>query len=387
MKNIKKDVVTVLKKVLKKKTSLHSPYFFNGELEEVKKCIKSTYISSRGKYVKEFEKELGKIIKSKYVVAVNSGTSAIEIALRVIGVSSNDEVLVPSLTFVASVNAISYCGATPHFIDSSLQNLGIDADKLESYLSKNTYKKGSFFFNKKTKKRIFALMPVHVFGFPSLMSKIIQIAKNYNLKIIEDSTEGLGSKYYGKHVGTLGDIGTFSFNANKIITTGGGGAIVTNNKKFYKKALHLSSTSKVDHPWKYLHDQIGWNYRMPALNASLGLNQLRNFKKILMKKRKIAKNYQVCFEQTRIHFKMEEKNTEANYWLNTIILNENNMKKRDEIISFCNKKGFDCRPAWNLISEMKIYNKCPRADLKNAKILLNKIINLPSGVDILKNED
>ena len=384
MTNVRNDIFQVLKKVLKKKRSLHTPVFFNKELAEVKKCVNSSYVSTKGTYVQKFEKELKKIVKSKHVISTNSGTSAIEIALRSVNTLPNDEILVPALTFVATVNAITYCKAIPHFVDASLTNFGIDAEKLLKYLEKITYKKKGFFYNKRTKRRIFAILPVHVYGFPASMKKIMNISKKYNLKVVEDATEALGSKYFNKQVGTIGDIGTFSFNGNKIITTGGGGAIVTNNSYFYKRAAHLASTSKINHKWKYIHDEVGWNYRMPALNASLGIMQLKNFNKILKLKRKIAKNYSNLFYKKKIKFVYEEKNTKANYWLNTILLNNYNFKQRDTIINFCNKKGYNCRPAWNLICDIKVYKKFPKSNLDNSRNLLKNIINLPSGVDILK---
>ena len=384
MINVRNDIFQVLKKISKKKRNLHTPVFFNKEFLEVKKCVRSTYVSTKGEYVKKFEQELKKIVKSKHVISTNSGTSAIEIALRSINTKPDDEILVPALTFVATVNSITYCKAIPHFVDASLVNFGIDGEKLSKYLDKITYKKKGFFYNKRTKRRIFAILPVHVFGFPVSMKKIMNIAKKYNLKVVEDATEALGSKYYNRHVGTIGDIGTFSFNGNKLVTTGGGGAIVTNNSYFYKKAVHIASTSKINHKWKYIHDEIGWNYRMPALNASLGIMQLKNFKKILKLKRKIAEKYFNLFYRKKIKFISEEKNTKANYWLNTIMLNNNSFKVRDSIINFCNKKGYNCRPAWNLICDMKVYKKFPRSNLDNSRNLLKNIINLPSGLDILK---
>jgi perosamine synthetase len=383
MTNLKEDILSVLNLVCKKKRQLHPPFFSSNEKKDVINCINSTYVSTKGFYVNKFEDEIKNITKSKYSIATNTGTSALEIALRVVGVKPGDEVIIPALTFVATANSVSYCGAIPHFVDVSEVNFGIDPDKLLKHINKISIKKNRMIFNKYTGRKISAIIPVHIFGFPASMKKIKLIAKNFKLKIIEDASESLGSLYYGEHTGTLGDIGVFSFNSNKIVTTGAGGAIVTNNKKYAFKALHLCNISKIPHKWKYLHDDLGWNYRMPAINASLGLNQLKNLRKIIRTKRKISMKYYNAFKKKNIFFKLEEKNTRSNYWLNTIVLNNNSIKKRDEIINYLNIKGFNCRPAWNLLNEIKFYKKNPCADLSNSKKLVKQIINLPSGLELL----
>ena len=225
-------------------------------------------------------------------------------------------------------------------------------------------------------------MPVHIFGMPCNIIGIQKIAKKFNLKVVEDATEALGSKFKGKQMGTFGDIGVLSFNANKIITTGGGGALIIKNKKDYNKALHLSTTAKVSHKWRLQHRNIGWNIRMPALNASLGYSKLRNFSKILIKKRNLAFRYRQLFKNTSLSFFEEKKNVKSNFWLNTIILKDDQVKFRKKILDYCNLKGIECRPAWNLISEMKIYKKNPKSNLDNAIRLQKKIINIPSGLNL-----
>ena len=356
--------------------------FIKDDLNNVQNCIKSTYVSTRGNFTKKFENKLSQVVNSKYVVAVNSGTSGLELALRTLNIQDQDEVLVPALTFVASVNSIKLCNAIPHFIDSDISDFGIDVDKLNKYLEKNTHTKNNSLYNKKSGRRIFAIMPVHIFGMPCNIIGIQKIAKKFNLKVVEDATEALGSKFKGKQMGTFGDIGVLSFNANKIITTGGGGALIIKNKKDYNKALHLSTTAKVSHKWRLQHRNIGWNIRMPALNASLGYSKLRNFSKILIKKRNLAFRYRQLFKNTSLSFFEEKKNVKSNFWLNTIILKDDQVKFRKKILDYCNLKGIECRPAWNLISEMKIYKKNPKSNLDNAIRLQKKIINIPSGLNL-----
>lgn len=383
MKNFEIYFYNLLKKIIKTKTGLHEPVFINEDLNYVKKCIKSTYVSTRGDFTRKFEKELSKITKSKYVVATNSGTSGLELALRTVGIKDNDEVLVPSLTFVASVNSIKFCNAIPHFVDSEISDLGIDVSKLYKHLKKNTFKKKNFLYNKITCRRIFAIMPVHIFGMPCNIKGIQKIAKKFNLKIIEDATEALGSKLDGKQMGTFGDVGVLSFNANKIITTGGGGALIIKKKRDYNKALLLSTTAKVSHNWLLKHKEIGWNIRMPAINASLGYSKLKNFSKILIKKRNLASRYKQLFKNTDLNFFGEKKNVKSNFWLNTIILTNDQIKYRKKILDYCNFKGVECRPAWSLISKMKTYKNTPKSNLDNAIRLQKKIINLPSGLNLL----
>lgn len=382
MKNFEIYFYNLLKKIIKKKSGLHEPVFSKNDLNNVTNCIKSTFVSTRGDFTKQFEKKLSKIIKTKYIVAINSGTAALELALRIIGTKKKDEVLVPALTFVGSVNSITFCKAIPHFIDSEPTNLGIDVNKLHQYLKKNTFQRNNYLYNKVSGRRIFAIMPVHIFGMPSNIKEIVKLAKKFNLKVVEDASEALGSKLNNKHMGTFGDIGVLSFNANKIVTTGGGGALILKNKKFFNRALHVSTTAKIKHKWLLKHDEIGWNIRMPAINASLGLDKLKNFSKILTKKRKLASKYRNLFKNTNINFFDEKNNSKSNFWLNTIILKSTQIQFRNKILDYCNLKGIECRPAWSLISEMKVYKKNPKSNLDNALKLQKKIINLPSGLNI-----
>jgi perosamine synthetase len=286
------QIVDILKKILGKgHHSLHEPYFCGNEWKYVKKTLDENYVSSIGSFVNKFEDQIKRFTKSKYAIPVVNGTEALHLSLVACGVNSNDEVLVPTITFVGTANAVTYSGATPHFVDSELETLGIDPIKLETYLEKITIKKGKFYFNKKTKRRIKAILPVHIFGNICKIDKILEIAKKYNLVVIEDAAEALGSFFKNKHAGTFGSIGCFSFNGNKILTTGGGGAIITNNKLLAKKIKHLSTTAKINHRWEYIHDEVGYNFRMPNLNAALGSAQIENLNKFLKSKRKLFNKY------------------------------------------------------------------------------------------------
>ncbi len=385
---IAKTVFEKIKKVTKiKKLFLHEPTLSRLELKAVNDCIKTGVVSSSGKQVELFEKKLSKFTKSKYAIAIINGTSALHISLLLCGVKEKDEVLVPSLTFVATANAIRYCNAIPHFIDSREYDLGVDAEKLFKYLKKNTIKKNGKCFNKKTNRFITAIIPVYVFGHPYDIPGIKKIARHFNLKIIEDATEALGTKFKGKHAGTFGDLGVLSFNGNKIITTGGGGAILTNNKRFAEKAKHLSSTAKLKtkNHWDYVHDDIGYNYKLPSLNAALGLAQMKKLNKLIFKKRKLFKKYQKEFEKD-LNFKImkEPSNSKSNYWLQTLFLKKPDKNLLNKILKFNNDKRYRIRPVWKLLNTLKPYKSFPKMDLSCSKKISYKTINLPSSSFLIK---
>ena len=334
-------VKSILKVCKKKNINLHSPSFFGNEIKYLSRSINENLVSSYGKYTDLFEDKLRKFVKSKSITAVVNGTEALHISLKALGVKKGDEILVPALTFIGSVNAISYTGADPHFVDSSYIDFGINPNKLEKYLQKKTFFRKKKLINKDTKKHIKALMVVHVLGHPCNISELIKIAKKYKLKIIEDAAEGIGSYYKNKHVGTFGDIGCLSFNGNKTITTGGGGAIMTNNPKYAKIIRHLSSTAKLKHKWEFLHDQIGHNYRMPSINASLGLAQIESLKKILLMKRKIFFRYNHELKnKLGVVVLKEPRFAKSNFWLNAIILDKKFKKFRNQILRKAHKKKF-----------------------------------------------
>lgn len=368
----------------KQKLPLHNPFLNEDEINFVKTCIKTTFVSNKSFFVNKFEKKLKKVVKSKYVIAVNSGTAALGICLRALGVKRYDEVITSPLSFVATSNAICHVGAIPHFVDVSKENLGIDFIKLEKYLKKITYIKKGELYNKKTGRRISCMLPVHVFGFPVDIKKMKKIKKQFGLKVLEDSAECLGSFYNKIHLGNFGDMGVLSFNGNKIITTGGGGAIITNNKRLYKISKHIASTAKKNLNFEYDHDKVAWNYIMPGINAALGLAQLNKLKYIISKKKILHRHFCLFFKDygNEISALTSEKNSKPNFWLNTLIIKKLNNKSRNILIKLLNLKGYEVRPVWKSLNTLPQFKKSPKSNLDNLKLIKNKIINLPSGFDI-----
>jgi aminotransferase in exopolysaccharide biosynthesis len=386
MQKISADfIVKSIQKVIGKGPhQLHEPLFYGREINYLKNTIDKNFVSSVGEYVKKFEETIQKYTKAKFAIAVVNGTQAIYISLKACGVKKNDEVLVPALTFVGTVNAISYLGAEPHFVDSEIENFGIDCQKLENYLNKIVKFKGKKCVNRRTGKVIKAILPVHVFGHPCNIQEIIKISKKFNLIVVEDAAEALGSFYKKKHLGTFGDTGCISFNGNKIITTGGGGMIVTNKKKLAKKIRHLTTTAKKKHKWEYIHDEIGYNFRMPNLNAALGLAQLEKINIFLRAKRALFKRYYKAFKNIEgISICKEPHNSKSNYWLQTLVLNNNNINLKNKILKKSHKKSIYMRPIWKLISELKPYKKKQKMNLSGSKAIYKKIINLPSSQSLI----
>lgn len=366
--------------------ALHEPSFSELEHEIVSDCIKSTFVSSVGKYVDRFEQEIAKYTGSKYAVAVVNGTSALHISLILAGVKKGSEVLVPGLTFAATANAICYVGATPHFVDSEEENLGICPLKLDDYLTATCDFQGDVCINKKTGRQIAAIIPVHIFGHPCKIDPLIHIAKKFNLEVIEDAAESLGSFYKGKHTGTFGKIGTLSFNGNKIITTGGGGMIITDNEDLAYRAKHLSTTAKIPHQYEYIHDQIAYNYRMPNLNAALGCAQLKRLPEFLDCKRKLHLIYKEKLSKFR-GFKLfsEPLNCESNYWLQAIILDQPNITIRNKILFILNNAGLMSRPAWQSLHKLKHFRDCPSMKMLATENLVKRIVNVPSSSFLTQN--
>lgn len=375
------DVIDKIIKILGKGThQLHEPFFHLKEWKYVKKTLDDNYVSTAGPFVKKFEDKLKKYTKSKYVISTSSGTSALHLSLVVNGVKRDDEVLVPTITFAATANAVMYLGAKPHFVDSEFETLGIDHKKLDIYLKKITKKKGKYFFNKKTNKRLKAIIPVHVFGNICKIDKLIEIAKKYNLSVIEDATEALGSFYKKKHAGTFGSIGCISFNGNKIITTGAGGALLTNNRNLAKKIKHLSSTAKIKHKWEFIHNEVGFNYRMPSINAALGLAQLENLKKILISKKKLyLKYYKFLNKSKKYTIIKNPPNSSSNNWLNTLFLKKPSLRLRNKILLMAYKKKFFLRPVWKPLHTLKHFRKMPKMNLENSIVIYKSCISLPSS--------
>ncbi len=363
--------------------ALHEPSFTGREWEYLKDCLDSTFVSSVGKYVDRFESELADFIGVKHVVAVVNGTAALQVALRLAGVEKGDEVIVPALSFVATANAVSYCGAVPHFADSDMKTLGMDPDRLREYLSTVAEVRGDACYNRYTGRLIRALVPVHTFGHPVEIHDLQRIAKDYSLTLIEDAAESLGSTYGGKHAGTFGLIATLSFNGNKTITTGGGGAILTNDSEIARAAKHLTTTAKIPHRWEYRHDQVGFNYRMPNLNAALGCAQLEQLPAFVESKRQLFELYEKEFVGiSGARMFREPPGARSNYWLQTLILDEAVADQRDEILRLTNDAGLMTRPAWVPMNELAPYGGCPKMDLTVAEALGRRVINLPSSPQI-----
>ena len=381
MNKISKKIVKIFKKKIKlNKVYLHEPDLNKSDSVYLKDCINQNAVSAAGKFIQKFENKILNLTKAKYAISTNSGTSALHISCILMNVKENDEVLVPAFTFVATANAIKYCGAIPHFIDIEENHFGVNVNKLDNYLKEISIKKGNFCFNKKTGRKIKAIMPVHVFGHFMKINELIKLAKKYNLSIIEDAAEAIGSYYKNKHAGTFGHIGVLSFNGNKTITCGAGGVILTNNKKVAQKARHLIATAKIAHPYNYIHDEVGFNYRMANLNAALGYSQIKRIKKILKKKRKLFNFYKKAFEKN-LYFKLinEPKNSKSNFWLQTILINEKYSNYTKKILKDLNDRKIYIRPGWELMNNLKYFKNCPKMNLSIAKKFCKRIINLPSS--------
>ena len=364
--------------------SLHEPLFEGNEWHYVKDCLDSGMVSSIGSYVTQFELNISKYTGANHAIATVNGTAALHLALILAGVKKGDEVLTPSLTFVATGNAISYIGATPHFVDSEEINFGIDAGKLRKYLEKITVIKNGQCFNKKTGCIIRAIIPMHVFGHPCNIEEIILLADEFKLVVVEDAAESLGSYYKGKHTGTYGLLGIISFNGNKTITTGGGGVILTDNELIAKKAKYLSTTAKQPHPFSYIHNEVGFNYRMPNLNAALGCAQLENLPEILISKRNLFHLYQEAFSgMGYVTLVSEPAFSQSNFWLQTILLNEQVRSYQEEIIISCIDAGIPMRPVWRPLHLLPCFTSFPAAPLPVATSLAKQLINIPSSAGLI----
>jgi len=364
----------------KKYIPLHEPKFIGNEKRYLNQCIDTTFVSSVGKFVGKFEKKIAKYTSTKYAIATTNGTSALHISLILAGVKQDDEVITQPLNFIASCNAISYCNAKPIFIDVDKDTMGLSPSALRSFLEKNTKIKNKKCINKKTKKIIKACVPMHSYGHPCRIDEIKKILKKYHIFLIEDAAESLGSFYKKKHTGTFGKLGIISFNGNKIVTAGGGGCIITNDKILAKKAKHLTTTAKIPHKWNFNHDMIGYNYRMPNLNAALLIAQLENLNFFLRNKRELAKKYQAFFKDTEFIFFKEPKNSKSNYWLNSIILK--NKKNKDQFLEETNSNAIMTRPIWTLMNRLPMFKNAQYSDLKNSKWLFERVVNIPSSVKL-----
>tara|TARA_B100001989_G_scaffold252772_1_gene236099 strand:+ start:384 stop:1562 length:1179 start_codon:yes stop_codon:yes gene_type:complete len=381
---ISKNLYKTLKKFKKKKLYLHEPDLsLKQDFNNLKTCIQRNEVSATGSFVKEFEKKISKITGSKYVVSTNSGTSALHVSCILSGITKNDEVLLPAFTFVASANSIIYCQATPHFVDTKKNELTIDFEKLDIYLNKITRKVNNKTINRNTNKVIKAIMVVHPYGQPADCDKMIKIAKKYNLKIIEDAADALGSFFSKKHVGTFGKLGVLSFNGNKIVTCGSGGAILTDDKKLAEKARILITTSKIIHKFKVEHSGLGYNYRMSNINAALGLSQLNRFYKTINYKKKIHNFYKYELNKNYLEIQTENKNQQFNHWLQIAIIAKKYKSKVDLILKELTGKNFFLRKGWELMINLKHLKNYPRMNLNCSKDLQSRLINLPSSTFLI----
>ncbi len=360
---------------------LHAPVFMGKEKEYLNECIDSTYVSYVGKYVTKFEEMTAEYVGAKYAIAMVNGTAALQIALQIAGVQSYDEVITQPLTFVATANAIAHTAAMPVFIDVDLDTMGMSPDKLADWLKSNTkFSKNLDCINKITNKRISAIVPMHTFGHPCRIDEIIDIGSKYNIPVIEDSAESLGSFYKGKHTGTFGLAGILSYNGNKTITTGGGGMIITNDEDFAKKAKHITTTGKIPHKWDYVHDVIAYNYRLTNINAAIGVAQMELFDKYLINKRETSNIYRNFFKDSEINYFNEPLNSSSNYWLNAIILK--GKEEKDAFLTYTHDNNIMTRPIWRLMSKLGMYNLCQTSNLDNANWLEERVVNIPSSYRI-----
>ncbi len=364
--------------------ALHEPRFRGNEWAYLKECLDSTFVSSVGKFVDRFEAELAAYTGAKRAVAVVNGTAALHVALRLAGVEPGDEVLLPALTFIASANAVAYCNATPHFVDSEARSLGMDALALRAHLRDNTEQRGGLCIHRHTGKVIRAMVPMHTFGHPVDIDALLAVAHDHGLKLVEDAAESLGSTVGGRHTGTFGQTGTLSFNGNKTITTGGGGAILTNDLELGARAKHLTTTAKLPHRWAFNHDEVGYNYRLPNLNAALGCAQLEQLPQFLAEKRRLFEYYRARFEGMHgLQLVAEPAGCRSNYWLQALLLDEAVADQRDAVLTATNAQGQMTRPVWTLMHRLEPYGRAPRAPLPVAESLERRLINIPSSAGLV----
>lgn len=356
---------------------LHAPWFGGNEKKYLLDTIDSTFVSSVGAYVNRFEDMMAEITGAKHAIAITNGTTALHLALILAGVKRDEEVITQPLTFVATANAITHAGGIPVFVDVDKDTMGMSPAALSAFLEQHTKKENGITINKNSGRRIVACVPMHTFGFPARIEEIAAICEAYNIVLVEDAAESLGSYVDGKHTGTFGLLGTFSFNGNKTVTCGGGGAIVTDNDEVAKLAKHLSTTAKIPHPYEFVHDAIGYNYRMPNLNAAVACAQLEMLPQILENKRELAHIYNSYFNNEPIRFVTELPGTKANYWLNTVVLSS--LEERNAFLEATNGQKVMTRPIWQLMNKLPMYGQCLCGPLDNAEWLEQRVVNIPSS--------
>jgi perosamine synthetase len=357
---------------------LHKPTFEGNERQYLIDCIDSNFVSSVGSRVNDFEQQIVAFTGARYAIATVNGTAALHIALQLTGVCRDDEVISQALTFIASCNAINYCGAHPVFIDVDCDTMGMSAEALKRFLEIYAEKREGAVWNKSTGRRIAACLPMHTFGLPCRIEEIANICAEWGIPLVEDAAESLGSYAGRRHTGTFGVVGTLSFNGNKIITTGGGGMIITNNEALANRAKHLTTTAKISHPYEFVHDEVGYNYRLPNLNAALGIAQMEQLSWMLEVKHKIANKYKTFFTQHQVNMVVPLIDDIANNWLNAIVLTDKT--ERDEFLAYTNKEGVMTRPIWRLMSELIMFKHCQQDGLENSRWLEARVVNIPSSV-------
>lgn len=356
---------------------LHAPVFNGNEKKYLNECIDSTFVSSVGEFVDRFENDIANYTGAAQAIVCVSGTNALHMALKLVGVEQNDEVITQALTFIATANAISYCGAHPVFIDVDYDTMGLSALAMKNWLISNTHIKNGYCYNLNTGRRIMACLPMHTFGHPVHLDELISVCKEFNIEIVEDAAQSLGSFYKGKHTGTFGKVGVLSFNGNKTITTGGGGMLLFNDEELAKRAKHLTTQAKLPHQWEFSHDEIGYNYRMPNLNAAVGCAQLEEIDKIIESKRQVALQYKTFFASLDIEFVVEPVECRSNYWFNSLIFK--NIKQRDDFLKETNYNGVMTRPIWNLMTNLPMFINNQKDDLLVSKSLFDRVVNIPSS--------
>lgn len=360
---------------------LHAPRFNGNEKKYLVDCIDTTFVSYVGEYVNLFEENIRNFTGARYAIATVNGTEALHLALILAGVTPGDEVITQALTFVATANAINYCHAHSIFLDVERSTLGLDPEKVDVFLHENgVVQTDGFCYNKLTGRRISACVPMHTFGHPVKIDRVVEICHKYHIAVVEDSAEALGSFYKGQHAGTFGDLGILSFNGNKPVTAGGGGMIITNNESQYLQAKHLSTTAKLSHPWEFIHDQVGFNFRMPNINAAVGCAQMEKLSQVIENKRQTAQLYKEFFNKLELLFVTEPENARSNYWLNGIILK--NREERDEFLHYTNSRGIQTRPAWCLMNKLPMFQGAQCDSLETSKWLEDRVVNIPSSVRV-----
>ena len=357
---------------------LHAPRFFGNEKKYLNECIDSTFVSSVGKFVDQFETEFARTVGAKYAVATVNGTAALHISLILAGVERDDEVITQPLTFIATANAISYIGAKPIFLDVDIETMGLSPKAFKRFLEQECVIADEKCINRSTGKTIKACVPMHTFGHPCRIDEIKTLCDEWHIILVEDAAESLGSYCKNKHTGTFGILGAFSFNGNKIITSGGGGVIVTDDEILAARAKHITTTAKIPHKWEYVHDEIGYNYRLPNLNAALLCAQLEQLEGFLENKRKLAAEYKEFFESQNIRFIQEPQESRSNYWLNAVLLDD--LEQRNAFLEYTNSNGVMTRPIWALMNKLEMFKMCQSDGLENALYLEKRVVNIPSSV-------